>query len=258
MDELWIEILAGLGVGTGMGLVGAGGAIFTVPVFGVVLGHPSKSAFLEALAVTGTVAASSGAWSALRGRVDWQRVVVFGGAGIVGSQLAAPVAVRMEPRLQVLLFTLVAFVAAYRMWGSSAGNKEPAPKDVRAPGIPWKSLAWGTAIGALTSLIGVGGGFILIPTLVLLEGLPMPNAIGTSLVVIFINAAAGLFGQWLNGAAEGVPFDVRATAIVAACGVVGSFAGGALQHRIPQVALRRIFAVLLAAAGAWLAVRVFA
>ena len=93
MDELWIEILAGLGVGTGMGLVGAGGAIFTVPVFGVVLGHPSKSAFLEALAVTGTVAASSGAWSALRGRVDWQRVVIFGGAGIVGSQLAAPVAV---------------------------------------------------------------------------------------------------------------------------------------------------------------------
>ena len=68
MDELWIEILAGLGVGTGLGLVGAGGAIFTVPVFGVVLGHPSKSAFLEALAVTGTVAASSGAWSALRGR----------------------------------------------------------------------------------------------------------------------------------------------------------------------------------------------
>jgi uncharacterized membrane protein YfcA len=86
----------------------------------------------------------------------------------------------------------------------------------------------------------------------------MATAIGTSLVVICINAVAGIFGQWLNGAAEGVPFDMRSTAIVAACGVVGSFAGGALQHRIPQVALRRIFAVLLAAAGAWLAVRVFA
>jgi uncharacterized membrane protein YfcA len=258
VDDLWIEIAAGLGVGTGMGLVGAGGAIFTVPVFGVVLGHPAKSAFLEALAVTGTVAASSGAWSALRGRVDWQRVVIFGGAGIVGSQLAAPVAVRMDPRLQMLLFTAVAFVAAYRMWGSSAGAASPPRTAVRAHGIPWKSVGWGTVIGALTSLIGVGGGFILIPTLVLLEGLSMSTAIGTSLVVICINAAAGIFGQWLNGAAEGVPFDVRSTAIVAACGVVGSFAGGALQHRIPQVALRRAFAVLLAACGAWLALRAMA
>jgi uncharacterized membrane protein YfcA len=158
----------------------------------------------------------------------------------------------------VLLFTLVAFVAAYRMWGSSAGTTAPARKDVRTHGVPWKSLAWGIAIGALTSLIGVGGGFILIPTLVLLEGLPMATAIGTSLVVICINAVAGIFGQWLNGAAEGVPFDMRSTAIVAACGVAGSFAGGALQHRIPQVALRRAFAVLLAAAGAWLAVHALA
>ena len=258
MDDLAIEILAGLGVGTGMGLVGAGGAIFTVPVFGVVLGHPPKSAFLEALSVTGTVAASSGAWSALRGRVDWQRVVIFGGAGIVGSQLAAPVAVRMDPRLQVALFTAVAFVAAYRMWASSARAGSPAERVARPHGIPWKSLAWGTAIGALTSLVGVGGGFVLIPALVLLEGLPMPTAVGTSLVVISINAAGGIFGQWLNGAADGIPFDVRAAAIMSACGVAGSFAGGAIQHRIPQVALRRIFAVLLAAAGAWLGVRAFA
>jgi hypothetical protein len=255
VDDLLIEVLAGLAVGTGMGLVGAGGAIFTVPVFGVVLGHPAKAAFLEALAVTGVVAASSGAWSASRGRVDWMRVAIFGGAGIVGSQLAAPVAVRMDPRVQVAIFTVVAFVAAYRRGGSArAGGSSPKERS-RMVGIPWKSVALGVGIGALTSLIGVGGGFILIPALVLLEGLPMPTAIGTSLVVIAINAAAGLFGQWLNGAAAGVPFDARSVAITAACGVAGSFAGGALQRRIPQVALRRTFAVLLAAAGAWLAVR---
>ena len=72
MDDLVIEIASGLVVGAGMGLVGAGGAIFTVPIFGIVLGHAPKAAFIEALAVTGGIALVSGLIAARRGLVDWR------------------------------------------------------------------------------------------------------------------------------------------------------------------------------------------
>ena len=286
MDDLVIEIASGLIVGAGMGLVGAGGAIFTVPIFGIVLGHAPKAAFLEALVVTGGIAIVSSLIAALRGLVDWRCVLIFCSAGIVGTQLATPVAVRMNPTVQVLLFAFVAVVAAWRMWKSGSGSETQQPArlpsasgvaiDVTdsidsiaaAPGVvtpplmsgvasewPVRSLAIGTGIGALTALLGVGGGFILIPALVVVERMPMRIAVGTSLTVIVINASAGLVGQWWSGGFSQVHFDVQTVAITVAGGIVGSMFGGAVARRIPQAALRSTFAVLLVTAGLGLAVK---
>ena len=280
MDDLVIEIASGLVVGAGMGLVGAGGAIFTVPIFGIVLGHAPKAAFIEALAVTGGIALVSGLIAARRGLVDWRCVLIFGSAGIVGTQLATPIAVRMNPTVQVLLFALVALVAAWRMWKS--GRDTEAPEDVGpatdatapvAPGVltsgatgsllvlessrgwPVRSLAIGTGIGALTAILGVGGGFILIPALVVVERMPMRIAVGTSLTVIVINATAGLLGQWWSGGCAQVHIDVATVAITTAGGIVGSMFGGALARRIPPSVLRSTFALLLVIAGLGLAAK---
>ncbi len=275
-----IEIASGLVVGAGMGLVGAGGAIFTVPIFGIVLGHAPKAAFIEALAVTGGIALVSGLIAARRGLVDWRCVLIFGSAGIVGTQLATPIAVRMNPTVQVLLFALVAVVAAWRMWKS--GRDTEAPEDVGPaidsnatiePGVvvggatdslllressrgwPVRSLAIGTGIGALTAILGVGGGFILIPALVVVERMPMRIAVGTSLTVIVINATAGLLGQWWSGGSAQVHVDVATVAITIAGGIVGSMFGGALARRIPPSVLRSTFALLLVIAGLGLAAK---
>ena len=280
MDDLMIEIASGLVVGAGMGLMGAGGAIFTVPIFGIVLGHAPKAAFIEALAVTGGIALVSGLIAARRGLVDWRCVLIFGSAGIVGTQLATPIAVRMNPTVQVLLFALVAVVAAWRMWKS--GRDTEAPEDVGPaidsnatiePGVvvggatdslllressrgwPVRSLAIGTGIGALTAILGVGGGFILIPALVVVERMPMRIAVGTSLTVIVINATAGLLGQWWSGGCAQVHIDVATVAITTAGGIVGSMFGGALARRIPPSVLRSTFALLLVIAGLGLAAK---
>ena len=280
MDDLMIEIASGLVVGAGMGLVGAGGAIFTVPIFGIVLGHEPKAAFIEALAVTGGIALASGLIAARRGLVDWRCVLIFGSAGIVGTQLATSIAVRMNPTVQVLLFALVAVVAAWRMWKS--GRDTEAPEDVGPqtdsnvpvePGVvaggatdslllressrgwPVRSLAIGTGIGALTAILGVGGGFILIPALVVVERMPMRIAVGTSLTVIVINATAGLLGQWWSGGSAQVHVDVATVAITIAGGIVGSMFGGALARRIPPSVLRSTFALLLVIAGLGLAAK---
>lgn len=280
MDDLVIEIASGLVVGAGMGLVGAGGAIFTVPIFGIVLGHAPKAAFIEALAVTGGIALASGLIAARRGLVDWRCVLIFGSAGIVGTQLATPIAVRMNPTVQVLLFALVAVVAAWRMWKSGRDTESPEDAgpatDATAPiepgvaagratgslllressrGWPVRSLAIGTGIGALTAILGVGGGFILIPALVVLERMPMRIAVGTSLTVIVINATAGLLGQWWSGGSAQVHIDVATVAITTAGGIVGSMFGGALARRIPPSVLRSTFALLLVIAGLGLAAK---
>ena len=280
MDDLVIEIASGLVVGAGMGLVGAGGAIFTVPIFGIVLGHAPKAAFIEALAVTGGIALASGLIAARRGLVDWRCVLIFGSAGIVGTQLATPIAVRMNPTVQVLLFALVAVVAAWRMWKSGRDGESPEDvglaNDSNAPveprvlasgatdsllvressrGWPVRSLAIGTGIGALTAILGVGGGFILIPALVMVERMPMRIAVGTSLTVIVINATAGLLGQWWSGGCAQVHIDVATVAITVAGGIVGSMFGGALARRIPPSVLRSMFALLLVIAGLGLAAK---
>lgn len=246
VGELAIEVASGLAVGLGMGLVGAGGAIFSVPVFGTLLDHGAKDAVVEALAVTGLIAVVSGLVAAARGLVDWRRVLTYGAAGIVGAQAAAPVAVRTPTSVQTGLFAAVALYAALRMWSASNGSGEPPQGADGASGTPaWKPLVIGFAIGVLTSLLGVGGGFLLIPALAVLEGLPMTRAVATSLMVIAINAAAGVVGLWLNGGLDEGGFHGRAVAIVAGCGLAGSAVGSAIQRHVPQAALRRVFAVLL-------------
>jgi uncharacterized membrane protein YfcA len=157
--------------------------------------------------------------------------------------------------LQVVLFALVAFYAAARMWASAGVTETAAQVDARRTAVG--TFLAGFMIGILTGTLGVGGGFLLVPALAVYEGLPMRRAVGTSVVVIVLNASAGLVGQWWSGGLAQVAFDERAVAITGICGVVGSVGGSLLATRIPQMGLRRVFAVLLVSASGWLLVQQF-
>ncbi len=227
-----------------MGLMGAGGAIIAVPIFATVLQHAPKQAMLESVAVTGLVAATGAARRAWSGDVDWTRAGQFAGAGLLGTQLAAPLAVRMPEVAQVLLFAALASAAAWRLLASRESGSDRFDGSARTRSTRASLLA-GLAIGALTSLLGVGGGFLLIPAFVVLEHMPMRTAVPTSLMVITANAAAGLGAHAWAGTFAQTGFEARAVAIVAGCGVVGSLAGSALASRIRPGVLRRGFAALL-------------
>jgi uncharacterized membrane protein YfcA len=150
----------------------------------------------------------------------------------------------LTPFTQALLFAALALVAAWRM---VSRQKDAADESVPALDRGAIALAAGAglAIGVITSVIGVGGGFLLVPALVLITRLPMKRAVGTSLLVIAANSMVGVMSNLYFDRELGGQVDASAVAIVAGCGVVGSLAGARLASRLPALVLRRVFAAVL-------------
>ena len=258
--QVLLATIGGIVVGLSIGLVGAGGAILSMPIFTVVLGHAVGVAALEALAVTGAVALVSAARSALARRVDLPRAAAFALPGMAGAWLGGPLAKALDARLQSVLFAALALVAAWRMLAAPSPSPAMAtaadaarPARDRARTIVLSALC-GAEIGVLTSVLGVGGGFLLVPALVLVTRAEMPIAVGTSLAVITVNAAVGLLS---HARADGAFGAIAWThvAIVAGCGIAGSLAGGRLGSRLSPRALRRVFAALLVVVAGLVAAR---
>jgi hypothetical protein len=243
-------LLGALAIGLSLGLLGSGGSILTVPVLHYLLGQPDKLAIGGSLLVVGLIAAAGCVPYALRRQVDWSNVAWFGLPGMVGAWIGATLAHWVPGPFQLGLFAGVMLLAAWRMLRSGM---------VEQPGHEPRRLAvvsGGVAVGLLSGLVGVGGGFLIVPALVLLAGVPMASAVGTSLAVITLNSISG-FGKYL-GVLEhaGLTLDWRILLTVAAVGVVGSFAGQRLGQKLPQATLRRVFGVFLVVMGLFIAVDV--
>lgn len=231
-------------IGITLGLLGGGGSILTVPVFVYVLGIEPKSAIAMSLPVVGLAAAVGAAQQWRRGHVALATAVPFGAAAMAGAFGGARLARNLNGHVQLVLFAGVMLAAAVSMLRHA---RVPEP----AGGVPhprWGVLVpLGLGVGALTGIVGAGGGFLIVPALVLLAGLPMADAVGTSLLVIAMNTIAGSLGyvgvvdlQWpLIGAFGGLT-------------VAGILAGSALVPRIPQAALKRAFALLLFLVASWM------
>lgn len=239
---LWIEIAGGLVIGLALGVLGAGGSILTIPILVYGLGEPKKPAILAALAIVGLIAASALLRPSQRTLVDWRSAILLLVPGTLGAILGGTVAGVLPGSAQMILFAIIALVAAVRMFARTAPTPDPHH---RPPA--WKPILAGAGLGFLTGLTGVGGGFLIVPVLVLFLGLPMHRAVASSLVVIAGNCAIGFAKQWwaLGGAESGLRWDV--IAIFAACGVAGGFVGAMLSPRLPARTLRVAFGVLLLA-----------
>jgi hypothetical protein len=245
----------GLLIGLSLGALGSGGSILAVPALVYAAGQSVQEATFTSLMLVGT-AALTGIVPHLRaGRVRLATGVAFGLTGIGGSFAGTMLNRRLDPDVLLLGFSVLIVVAAWRMLTGCptctrvGEDRELAAEHAEAarPALdPWRTaavIASGTVVGFLTGLFGVGGGFIIVPALTLVLGLAMPEAIGTSLVVIAINSGMGVLAR-LGGRVDwsiAVPFTVAA--------VLGVQLGGVVAGRLdPERSLQAFAAGLVAVA----------
>lgn len=248
------ELLLGALVGILLGLLGGGGSILAVPALLFGVGVPLSNAIPTSLIV---VAISSGTALIPRlrsGQVQWRTAAVFGGAGGFAAFGGAAVNRFIDPAVLLLGFATLMIAVAIRMLCELPGSARN--RVVRADGISWrvplsKTILVGTGVGFLTGLFGVGGGFLIIPALVVLLGLPMTVATGTSLLIIVINSAAGYAAY-----AGQVDLDYTVTASFTASAVIGSLGAACLATRLEAARLRRWFAYLTFAVAVFVVMQV--
>lgn len=237
-------------IGLSLGLLGGGGSILTVPIFVYVLGFAAKPAIAMSLPVVGTTSlvGAIGHWRA--GNVQLKVALIFGGVAMATSYLGARLAVFVSGTLQLTLLAIVMLVAAAAMLRSSFST----PIGTGATGGPDEAhgrmsvalaMAAGAGVGLLTGLVGIGGGFLVVPALVVLGGLPMRQAIGTSLVVIAMNSFAGFLGYMSQ-----VTMPWGFVALFTAVAIAGILAGTWLVRYVSPRALKRAFALFLLLIGA--------
>jgi len=223
-------------IGVALGLLGGGGSILSVPILLYVFRLPTREAIATSLLVVAATSAAALVPHARGGRVQWRTGVVFGLTSMVGAYGAGRLASRVPAAALLLLFGAVMLVTAVAMLrGRRAAPEGAAPEGSAAERVA-KLAVQGVGVGAVTGLVGAGGGFLVVPALVLLGRLPMPVAVGTSLLVISMNSSAALAGHLATTA---IPWSLAFT--VAAAAVVGSVVGARLAGTIPADTLRRGF-----------------
>ncbi len=232
--DLLLAVLGALIVGGTLGLLGSGGSILTVPILVYILGRDAGVAIPESLAIVGSIALSAAIPHALAGRVRWDAFGSFAVGGTLGAFGGAKLAEHVPGGLQLVVFAIVMGIAAWRMLRPKPTVKE----DAHTASLPALALT-GLGVGVLTGFVGVGGGFLIVPALVLIARLPMHAAVATSLSLIVVNCAGGLLGHGLGG------IDWRTVGVFVAVGFLGSQVGGRVGTRLPQATLKRAFAIFL-------------
>ena len=258
-ELVWI-VLAGLAVGGSLGGLGGGGSILAVPALVYLLGQSVPTATTGSLVIVGTSAAVGAISHHRAGTLRPRLGLTFGVLGTVGSYLGTRAAAGLAGPVLLTAFSGLMVVVAILMIrrqraaeGSSGSGGMPASAPGEgAHGVSWaRVVGAATGVGLLTGFFGVGGGFAVVPALVLVLGLPMSVAVGTSLLVISINSATALAARFASGMAT----EINGPVVVgfAACAAVGSVVGARAVRRVDHGLLVRGFVVLLLAIAAYLA-----
>lgn len=255
--ELVLLIVGATLIGATLGLMGSGGSILTVPVLVYLLGHEKRIAVAESLAIVGMIAFVGMIPYARNRQIVWRSVLFFGVAGMLGAYLGAWVGANYLPdTTKLLLLAAIMFVSAAMMYRNSwtpvkpIELLEPTDKLGVAPHSLWWLMAiQGVVVGMITGLVGVGGGFLIVPALVLLGRLPMRMTIGTSLVIIALNSFVGFAKYNQEFQQSGDVINWATIASFALIGAVGAIAGQRFGRSLNQVTLRRGFAIFLVVLG---------
>ncbi len=222
-------------IGVSLGLLGGGGSILTLPILVYVLGQETHQAIATSLLVVAATSVAALVPHARGGRVRWRTGLLFGATSMVGAFAAGRIAHYVPGLALLLAFGGMMVITAVAMMRK---GKQPEAEAEREAKLPYfKIVLEGFAVGAVTGLVGAGGGFLVVPALVLLGGLPMREAVGTSLLVIAMKSFAAFAGHLGS-----IELDYGLAAMVTVAAIAGSFGGAALAGRIPQDLLRRGFA----------------
>ena len=254
MGALFLILPGAIAIGLSLGLLGSGGSILTVPVLVYLVGQEEKVAIAGSLAIVGLIAIAGVLPYLRKGLVDWRNVLLFGLPGMAGTYAGAWSSVLVTGAVQLAAFAVVMLSAAWFMLKKAPTCQLEAP-GVPVPRAPAKIMAEGLVVGVVTGFVGVGGGFLVVPALVLLGGLNMQRAIPTSLVIIALKSMTG-FVKYLDIIeAEQLELDVNIILGIAGLGIVGSFLGSALAMRLPQETLRTVFGFFLVVMGLFILVQ---
>jgi uncharacterized membrane protein YfcA len=234
-------------IGLSLGLLGGGGSILTVPVLVYVLGFAAKPAIAMSLPVVGVTSLVGAALHWRLGNVRVRTALGFGAIAMVGAFGGAKLAGLLSGGLQLALLAVVMLAAAVSMLRAPRAGAADAAHPAAPHGALLGAVALG--VGALTGIVGIGGGFLVVPALVLLARVPMREAVGTSLLVIAMNSASGFAGY-----VGSVHVDWGFLTAFIGIAVAGALAGSLLATRVPQAALKRAFGVFLFAAGGFVLV----
>lgn len=249
-------------IGVSLGALGGGGSILAVPALVYAAGQSPKHATTTSLVLVGLTAVIGIAPHWRAGHVRFVAGTIFGLAGIGGSLLGSHWNKAADPDVLLLAFSALMMVAAFGMWrrlrtgprptplhsvGAAVATTSPVRIDVAT--VLKVALA-GTLVGLLTGFFGVGGGFVIVPALVLALGFTMPEAVGTSLLVIAINSAVALTTRLQAGSVEWavvLPFTVAS--------LLGVIIGSHLAGKHDSTSLQRWFVGLLVVVAVYTAVR---
>ncbi len=271
---LALAVAAGVLIGLSLGALGGGGSILAVPVLVYLLDQSAVQATTGSLVVVGASSVVGAATAHRSGHVLLGRGVAFGVVAIGGAAVGALLSSRVpEPVLLAAFAGLMLVVGALmavrqlrRGRGRSVGPEPPhAPDDpiitlrpsftCRCPAA-LKVLATATAVGLLTGFLGVGGGFLVVPALLLVFSLPMQYAAGTSLVVIAITSVSALLVRISGAASEASP-DWSLVATLTAVSIVAAVLGARLAARVDTRRLSAAFTVLVLGVAVYTAARAF-
>ena len=218
-------------IGLSLGLLGSGGSIITLPVLVYIAGIPVQQAVGMSLVIVGGTSALGSLLNMRQGAFNLRAATFFSLSGMAGAFVGAKFTHLVSAPILLLLFGVLMLVVGTRMLRN--GGKSLQAHQCR----PLRCLAAGVGVGVLTGFLGVGGGFLILPALVLFAGMEMKSAIGTSLAVIALNCFGGLIGQLRY-----VKFDLALTLVFLLVAIVGMFAGTALVKRLSSTFLQRSFA----------------
>lgn len=264
---LALVIPIGLLIGLSLGALGGGGSILTVPALVYLLGQDTQAATTGSLLIVGVTALAGMAAHHRAGRVRIAPGMIFGVLGIAGSWFGSKMSASVAPNVLLAAFSILMLVVAALMFARSRSqgrsgqpdtpdsSQEPilsfAPRFACACPRAAKVLVTASAVGLLTGFFGVGGGFAVVPALVLALGFTMPVAVGTSLLVIAINSASALVSRL----GHGVQLDWTLIGIFTAAAIIGSLLGGRVTSRVHPRLLSQAFALLLVAVALYTAAR---
>ena len=247
-----LALILGALIGVLLGLLGGGGSILAVPALVYGMGLGVEQAIPISLVVV-AAASAAGALPRIRaGQVQWRLAGIFAAAGIPATILGTAIGDRLPEPAVLIGFAAVMVVAGLRMLADQSNTGTAC--EVRAGQVNWRrcaprSIGAGLFVGVLTGLFGVGGGFLIIPALVVVLGVEMSTAVGTSLLIITVNSVTGVFSH-LH--AINIDWVVTGTFVVAAIGA--SLVAGQLGATVNTARLQRWFAYLVFAVAAYVLV----
>ena len=268
---LIVAIPVGLLIGLSLGALGGGGSILTVPALVYLLGMDPRAATTGSLIIVGVTAIFGMLAHRRDGHVRVLQGIVFGVLGAAGAFAGTRLSLAVSPDVLLAGFAVLTLAVAAlmltrrrvpaRAGGPGQGHGERVPLDVPiitfSPSFACacpraaKVLIAAVAVGLMTGFFGVGGGFLVVPALVLALDFPMPVAVGTSLLVIAINSATSLVAR----AGTGLDIDWTIIGVFTAAAVIGSLLGARIATRARPETLRIAFSVLIIAVGLYTAAR---